>query len=66
MSGSICTEVLAENNRLSESAAIIDAFQVIMRSFRGEVKCVVISAKVCALPLGWCGGPFQFLTTARS
>jgi F0F1-type ATP synthase delta subunit len=37
---------LAENNRLANTLAVIDAFKQLMSATRGEVACVVTSAAV--------------------
>ena len=37
---------LIENNRLNKTTGVIKAYQTIMRACRGEVSCVVTTAKV--------------------
>ena len=38
---------LADNNRLPKAPGVIKAFGTIMSAYRGEVTCVVTTAKVC-------------------
>ncbi len=45
------SDILIENNRLNRASGVIKAYQTIMSSCRGEVPCVVTTAKVQHLPL---------------
>ena len=44
----VCTVLgaLADNNRLPKAPGVIKAFGTIMSAYRGEVTCVVTTAKV--------------------
>lgn len=46
----MCTvEALAENGRLRVIDDVLDSFSKLMSSHRGEVTCVITTAKVCTL-----------------
>ena len=42
----LCLGALADNNRLPKAPGVIKAFGTIMSAYRGEVTCVVTTAKV--------------------